>query len=195
MSPATGAERGAHGDFPAAGAGLREEEAGNIGASDEQQQDDGNDQEDERVFQVANDGIGEQLRTHAKFFGIVLGIFGFQRFGDGGEIDVAQEDVVAAIADELDGADGRGGAIDVKSVSGEAFFEEHADAFFVVEDEDRLAAEDTGVERTDGGRKSGRRTVENAGRGLRGRFFFSGERQENGKRGAADRERFDRPRL
>ena len=34
----------------------------------------------------------------------------------------------------------------MKAVGGEAFFEEHADTFFVVEDEDGAAAEDASVD-------------------------------------------------
>ena len=144
---------------------------------------------DEIAGHVNDDGLvgaggGENLLR-----GFVAG----ERVAVGDEIDVAEQNVVAALANELDGADGSGGAVDVEAVSGEAFFKEHADAFFVVEDEDGTAAEDAGVERANRCGKSGRGAVENseaADSGCGG-IFFDRERKKHGEGGAADGERFD----
>src|SRR6185437_9144865 len=95
-------------------------------------------------------------------------------------------------------ADRGGSAVHVKAVSRQAFLKEHADAFFVVEHENRAAAENARIDRANGGRKRGRRAVETrlrlCGRRLSGRLrgiFFDRQRKKNRESGASNRKRFD----
>src|SRR5262249_29655498 len=94
---------------------------------------------------------------------LLRGFLASERMTVGDEIDIAKQDVVAAVADKLHGADRSGSAVDVEAVGGEALLEEHADAFFVVEDEDGAAVEDGGFERANRRRQSRRGAVENSG--------------------------------
>src|SRR5580698_1476853 len=141
---------------------------------------------DEITGHVNDDGLVDAGGGEDLLGGFLSG----ERMTVGNEIDIAQENVVGAFAHELDGADRSGGAVDVEAVYGEAFLEEHADAFFVVEDEDGAAAEDAGVEGANRCGKSRRNAA--VERGVRvGRIRFSDNGQEDGECGAADGKRFD----
>ena len=126
---------------------------------------------------------------------LLRGFVAGERMAVGDKIDVAKQDVVAAFADKLNGADGRGGGVDMEAVGGEAFLEQHADALFVVEDKDGAAGEDACVDGTNRRGERGCGAVDGVGRRCsrwtrrrRGRIFVDREREKDSERGAADRQ-------